>query len=317
MLYLSLLPSNTQSLFFRRYSFCKRNRVTWGTCQECFVVADFGASGAYSLCMPRKGPSHRWNLEIQQSPSKITTWTKKSFVPPKIYEIPQNTTKLSILECEEMCPWYPIRVAIARRMKRAMAVAIGSAVPWKMFFFFFFFGGGLGPDVLRDCHKWISNCVLVYLYMYDMYVCIYIFFFDTSIIDYGIGRDVDQTIKHVQLIELSDKIWQTLQIFLKSYFINSQKTAPNTAEQHCPAQTSTKTAGEKDIWWFWLSCFSSFEMANDWPWTAHYVRNWAFEPQVQRAVSTERGHISSTWKVYIPTVCDNDISVMMVTIYLK
>ena len=35
--------------FLCRYSFCKRNRVTWGTCQECFVVADFGASGAHSL----------------------------------------------------------------------------------------------------------------------------------------------------------------------------------------------------------------------------------------------------------------------------
>ena len=127
-------------------------------------------------------------------------------------------------------------------------MAIGSAVPW---IFLIFFGGGLGPDILRDCHKWISNCALVYLYMYDMYVYIYmyiyIYFFIHLLLIMEFGGDVDQTIKHVQLIELSDKIRQTLQIFLKSYFINSQKTAPNTAEQHCPAQTSTKTAGEKDI----------------------------------------------------------------------
>ena len=63
--------------FLCRYSFCKRNRVTWGTCQECFVVADFGASGAHSLKLHENGPSHRWNLEIEQKSTQSNTLNQK------------------------------------------------------------------------------------------------------------------------------------------------------------------------------------------------------------------------------------------------
>lgn len=121
------------------------------------------------------------------------------------------------------------------------------------------------------------------------------------------------------LFEFRCQIWQKLQIWTRATIHPFPKNGAKhgrTFRTLLPvAQTSTKTAGKKDLSRFWLSCFSSFEIAHDWPWTAHYVRNWAFEPQVQRSVSTERGHVSSTWKAF--TAYDNDISRMMATVYLK
>lgn len=116
------------------------------------------------------------------------------------------------------------------------------------------------------------------------------------------------------LFKFKCQIWQTSQIWTRA-IIHQFPEKRRQIRPNITAQTSTKTAGKKDLSRFWLSCFSSFEIAHDWPWTAHYVRNWAFEPQVQRSVSTERGHVSSTWKAF--TAYDNDISRMMATAYSK
>ena len=119
------------------------------------------------------------------------------------------------------------------------------------------------------------------------------------------------------------QIWQKVANMNKSYnSIHSQKNGakhgPNISNITARGTNiNQKPPVKKDLSRFWLSCFSSFEIAHDWPWTAHYVRKLSFwAPGATISFQPERGpcfpQLGKRFTAY-----DNDISRMMATVYLK